>query len=142
MKKFRFPLETLLKVREQRVKMFQKKLMEKEKESLELHQNYLHVKQAISLSEREIKNKRIEGDLLYDAQRDRYLKFLQKQANDIRAAVIEKKKEQQECQKRATKVLQERKIVEKIRKTKYAAWNVENEKEEYKERLFFASFKR
>lgn len=122
MKKFRFSLETLLKVREGQVKEMRRSLMEVEKKFRDLKEETLSLEKNMHAQEVEIKQKRIAGDLADEIARNRHLYFLKNEWQERRVEMLSKLTELREKQKDATILLKKRKVIEKIKQKKYAQW--------------------
>lgn len=113
MKPFRFSLDTLLKVQEQRLKVLKKDLFEMELNKKNLSKEMVEIKNELT----EIKQKKClkKDDFFYRETLQMNLKEVQKK---LEKAIFMQKNKKKETEK----ALQMRKIVAKMKESRYSIW--------------------
>lgn len=131
MKKFFFPLETLLKVRTETIKLLGQKLFEQAKEChlLTLEEELLEEK--IHLALREKNRCREEGQFFLLPLHDAYLTGLEKEKGELNEEKARRQQRLITLQERTSQAIQKRKIVEKLREKKYTLWELEQMRKEH-----------
>jgi flagellar biosynthesis chaperone FliJ len=134
MKKFQFPLETLLKVRTRAIKIQGIELFEHAKRCLELKEEEHALREQMRLAIENREESRLQGKIKDECAYERYLLSLEEK---LCALSLEKEKSQKNfvcSQQKTSKAIQERKIVEKLKEKKYSLWETKIEQQESSER--------
>lgn len=113
MKRFKFPLETWLNVQNQRLKILKKDLFSLEENKSLVAKNLKEIKEEISTIKK--KNHLKKGDFFESRRLQENLKITQKKLENVVELQKNKKKE-------ARAALQMRKVVAKMKESRYLIW--------------------
>lgn len=123
MKKFHFPLETLLKVRSQEVKIASCDLSKQEIKLKEAKEKEGELLNEVDLANAEMVKKRAQGDFLSQVEYDRYLTILMKNTSQLKKAKESEEELRHLKQKVVVDALQAKKMIEKLKEKKYSKWH-------------------
>jgi flagellar FliJ protein len=130
MKKFRFSLETLLKIRSEKIEQAGSKLLECAKNCQLIISELEEMTRLIQQTEVEMRERRKKGIFKYEKAFSKYLEMLKEKEKALRKEKEIHQRKLLSEQKQTTQAINERKIVAKLKEKKYALWEAEKEKEE------------
>ncbi len=139
MKKFKFPLETLLNVREKKIKKLGGELFENASLCHALKEKEALLKEKIFQSQQESKKRRICGDLGNLLNDFRHMEQLLEEQRELLKEKKACQKKLLQTQEKTMQAIQERKIVEKLKEKKYSLWEMERELDLNHEREQYAA---
>ncbi len=130
MKKFFFRLETLLKVRKVREGRMQRELAYTQQKWTQLKEKHATIETQIAALMDEIRKKRQEKEHGLEETYSQLLDHLNTSSEQAGEAVQMQFKQVEEKRKQLNRMIQERKVIEKIKEKHYTQWRVSVEQSE------------
>ncbi|MCH9627538.1 MAG: hypothetical protein S4CHLAM2_11790 [Chlamydiales bacterium] len=130
MKKFFFRLETLLKVRKAREGRMQRELAYTQHKWEQLKEKEETIDQQIAALIDEIRKKREEKEHGLQETYSQLLEHLQTNLAQVTDVLAAQSKQVEEKQAQLKQIIQERKVIEKLKEKHYAQWRVQAEQTE------------
>ncbi len=125
-----FSLETLLKVRKQKVKMVQADLFTLRKKSQLLEQKKKEIEEEIDETTETIREERLRGELNFQALEDRYLQKLHNALGTVIENMAVKEEALSAKRMRVSQAFKEKKVVEKLKEKHFTLLSKQREKKE------------
>jgi hypothetical protein len=134
MKKFQFRLKTLLQVRTRAIKLHGIELFEHARRCHELKEEENALREQIRDALKKQEESRSRGDLKNECAFELYFSSLEERLKCVNREKESVQKNFVQSQKKTSKAIQERKIVEKLKEKQYSLWEVKIEQQESSER--------
>ncbi len=130
MKKFFFRLETLLKVRKAREGRMQRELAYTQHKWEQLKEKEETIEKQITALIDEIRKKREQKEHGLQETYSQLLEHLQTNLAQVTEVLAAQSKQVEEKQAQLKQIIQERKVIEKLKEKHYAQWRVQTEQTE------------